>query len=130
VLFQRRNLQLGLRCAQQWARDNNDAGTSGVCAAGGAPRGVAMSEEANMIIARMRIEEIKTFYVHCGIYVAVNLVLIAINVINQDEVWWSLWALLGWGIGLLIHGLSVYGPVSILMMKWEQRKIAQLLHKD
>lgn len=89
-----------------------------------------MSEEANMMIARMRIEEIKAFYVHIGIYVAVNLALIAINVFNQDEVWWSLWALLGWGIGLIIHGLSVYGPVSNLMMKWEQRKIAQLLHKE
>ncbi len=89
-----------------------------------------MSEEANMLIARMRIEEIKQLYVHAGIYVVVNFVLICINIYNQDEVWWSLWALIGWGIGLLIHSMCIYGPVSNLMMKWEQRKIAQLLHKE
>jgi len=89
-----------------------------------------MSEEANMIIAKMRIEEIKSFYVHAGIYAIVNVLLIIINVVNQDEVWWSLWAVLGWGLGLLIHGMCVFGPVSALMMRWEQRKIAQLMHKD
>lgn len=89
-----------------------------------------MSDEANMIIAKMRIEEIKAFYVHAGIYVAVNCVLVAINLYDDDDVWWSLLAILGWGIGLAIHGMSVFGPISTLMMKWEQRKIAQLMHKD
>jgi len=89
-----------------------------------------MSEEANMIIAKMRIEEIKSFYVHAGIYAIVNVVLVAINIFNEDEVWWSLWAVLGWGLGLLIHGFAVFGPLSAIMMRWEQRKIAQLMHKD
>jgi cell division protein FtsW (lipid II flippase) len=92
--------------------------------------GVAMSEEANMIVAKMRIEEIKSFYVHAGIYVVVNILLILINVLSEDEVWWSLWTVLGWGLGLLIHSMCVFGPVSMIMMKWEQRKIAQLMHKD
>jgi hypothetical protein len=89
-----------------------------------------MSEEANMIVAKMRIEEIKAFYVHAGIYAAVNFALVAINILWEDESWWSLWAVLGWGVGLLIHGACVFGPVSMIMMKWEQRKIAQLMHKD
>ena len=89
-----------------------------------------MSEEANMIVAKMRIEEIKSFYVHVGIYAIVNMVLIIVNVFWEDEVWWSLWTVLGWGLGLFIHGMCVFGPVSMLMMKWEQRKIAQLMHKE
>jgi 2TM domain len=89
-----------------------------------------MSEEANMIIAKMRIEEIKSLYVHAGIYGIVNVVLILINVFAEDGSWWSLWALLGWGIGLAIHAACVFGPVSTFMMKWEQRKIAQLMHKE
>ncbi len=89
-----------------------------------------MSEEANMIVAKMRVEEIKSFYVHAVIYGVVNLVLISINVIEQDETWWALWALLGWGVGLMMHALAVFGPISFLMMKWEQRKIAQLMHRD
>jgi hypothetical protein len=89
-----------------------------------------MSEEANMIIAKMRIEEIKAFYVHAGIFAIVNTVLVAINLIDQDDVWWSLLAIVGWGIGLAIHAMSVFGPLSHLVMKWEQRKIAQLMHKE
>ena len=89
-----------------------------------------MSEEANLIIAKMRIEAIKAFYIHVGIYIIVNAVLVAINLYDDDDVYWSLLAILGWGIGLAIHALSVFGPVSNLMMKWEQRKIAQLMHKD
>lgn len=89
-----------------------------------------MSEEANMIIAKMRVEEIKGFYVHAGIFTVVNAVMIAVNLSDQDDVWWSLLALVGWGIGLAIHALAVFGPLSSIMMRWEQRKIAQLMHKD
>lgn len=89
-----------------------------------------MSEEANMIVAKLRIEEIKQLYVHAGIYIVVNLVLIGINVSNGDEVMWSLWALFGWGIGLAIHAMCVFGPIAGWVERWEQRKIAQLMHKD
>ena len=89
-----------------------------------------MSEEANMIVAKMRVDEIKAFYVHVGIFIAVNTVLVIINVLDEDDVWWSLLALVGWGIGLAIHAMSIFGPLSGLMMKWEQRKIAQLMHKE
>jgi hypothetical protein len=31
-----------------------------------------MSEDANLMIAKLRVEEIKAFYVHAGIYAAVR----------------------------------------------------------
>lgn len=89
-----------------------------------------MSEKPNLIMAKMRIEVLKGFYIHAGIYVLVNLLLITINVVSGDDVWWSLWALLGWGLGLFVHALFIFSPLSGMMVKWEQRKIAQLMQKD
>lgn len=89
-----------------------------------------MSEEANLMVAKLRIEEIKAFYVHAGIFVGVNAMLFIINWATRDEGWWAQWALLGWGTGLAIHALSVFGPRSQAMMAWEKRKLAQLMSKN
>lgn len=89
-----------------------------------------MSEEANLMVAKLRVEEIKAFYVHGGIFVGVNAMLFIINWVTRDEGWWAQWALLGWGIGLVIHAFSVFGPRSQAMMAWEKRKLAQLMSKN
>lgn len=89
-----------------------------------------MSEEANLMVAKLRVEEIKAFYVHAGIFVGVNAALFFINWMTHDDGWWAQWALLGWGIGLAIHAFSVFGPRSQAMMAWEKRKLAQLMSKN
>jgi hypothetical protein len=89
-----------------------------------------MSEDANLMIAKLRVEEIKAFYVHAGIYAAVNAALVFINWIEHDDGWWAPWVLIGWGIGLVIHAISVFGPRTQAMMAWEKRKLAQLMSKN
>ena len=42
--------------------------------------------------------------------------------------WWSVWALLGWGLGIVIHGLVVWlNRPSLASSTWEQRKIERML---
>lgn len=48
------------------------------------------------------------FYLHLAIYVATNIVLIAINFATTPQHLWFWWPLLGWGIGLFFHGLAVF----------------------
>jgi uncharacterized membrane protein len=48
------------------------------------------------------------FQIHLAAYVAVNLLLIAINLLTTPTVLWFFWPLLGWGIGILAHGAAVY----------------------
>jgi uncharacterized membrane protein len=91
---------------------------------------LTVSEEANLMVAKLRVEEIKAFYVHAGIFVGVNAALFFINWMTHDDGWWAQWALLGWGIGLAIHAFSVFGPRSQAMMAWEKRKLAQLMSKN
>jgi 2TM domain len=41
--------------------------------------------------------------------------------------WWVQWPLLGWGMGIMFHGLLVFSPVRFLSREWERRKIEERL---
>ena len=49
------------------------------------------------------------FRIHLAAYVLVNALLIAINLIFTPNTLWFYWPLLGWGIGILAHGLAEAG---------------------
>ena len=53
------------------------------------------------------------FYAHLTIYVIVNGVLLALNLIAGGPAW-AVWPLLGWGLGLAYHGWVVFvgSPVA------------------
>jgi hypothetical protein len=57
--------------------------------------------------AQSRAKELRDFYTHATVYVLVNIGLFVINVLTGGG-WWFYWPLLGWGIGLGIHALSVF----------------------
>jgi hypothetical protein len=48
------------------------------------------------------------FFFHFSAFVLVNVILIAVNLLLTPDKIWFYWPLLGWGIGILAHGLSVY----------------------
>jgi hypothetical protein len=56
------------------------------------------------------------FYIHLTAYVAVNTLLVAINLATSTEHLWFKWPLLGWGVGVLVHAIVTFaltkGPVS------------------
>ena len=49
------------------------------------------------------------FRIHLLVYLVVNTGLFAINMMTSRNYMWFAWPLFGWGIGLLAHGLAVYG---------------------
>lgn len=87
-------------------------------------------------IAAKRVKRIKGFYVHLLVYILVNIFIIAGNSIrnsNNDPLFWN-WQTFStaffWGIGLLTHGLSVFGKNLLFSSNWEQKKIQELMDKD
>lgn len=58
--------------------------------------------------AKKRAEAKFGFYVHLTIYVAVNIVLIIVNLSTSPEYPWFIWPLIGWGIGVFFHALWVF----------------------
>ena len=47
-------------------------------------------------------------YIHATVYVAVNVLLITINLSTATGRLWFQWPLLGWGIGLLAHAAAAF----------------------
>ena len=58
-----------------------------------------------------------------GIFVAVILVLVAIDAATGPD-WWVQWPFLGWGVGLLAHAYGVFCGSPDLLANWEARKVA------
>ncbi len=78
--------------------------------------------------AEKRVEELRGFYVHCIVYVAVNGLLLCLNYFQSPGHWWFQWPLLGWGIGLAMNGLSVWKN-GLFGEAWKERKVEELMRK-
>ena len=52
--------------------------------------------------------ETKGFMIHLAAYIAVNAVLILINLSLDPKDLWFVWPLFGWGIGIGAHGLALF----------------------
>lgn len=87
-------------------------------------------------LALKRVKRIKGFYVHALVYVLVNLFIIA-NSYRKSSFdsgdffrWETFSTAFLWGIGLLIHGLSVFGRNLFFGQNWEEKKIKELIDKE
>jgi len=52
------------------------------------------------------------FQIHLGVYIAVNSLLIVIDLMGSPGKIWFFWPLLGWGIGIVSHAAAVYFAVK------------------
>jgi hypothetical protein len=57
--------------------------------------------------AKRRVARKMGFYIHATVYVLVNLGLWAIATVTGRGPW-NVWPLLGWGVGLAIHGIVTF----------------------
>lgn len=87
-------------------------------------------KQENYEKAKKRVEEIRSFYSHLFVYLAVNMGLFLLNIITSPRHLWFYWPLIGWGIGLSIHGLSVFGTQRLLGKDWEEKKIKEIMEKE
>lgn len=82
------------------------------------------------IKALKRVEEIKGFYGNLAAYVVVNIVLMIINLATSPEYLWFFWPMLGWGVGVLFHGLKTFNYMPFLGKDWEERKLKQFMDEE
>ena len=80
--------------------------------------------------AREYVDSIKDFYKHLASFVVVIGFLTALNLITSPESLWVLWVVFGWGIGLTLHGVSVFMWSSVKAMKWENEMIEKLVDES
>jgi hypothetical protein len=80
--------------------------------------------------AKKRVDEIKGFYGNLVSYIVVNMGLLALNLLTSPNHLWFYWPMLGWGIGVIIHGMKVFNFMPFLGKDWEERKIKEFMEKD
>ncbi len=51
------------------------------------------------------------------------------NLVNSPDYWWFFYPLLGWGIGLGSHGISIIAS-GRFGSEWEKKKIQEYMDKD
>ena len=59
-------------------------------------------------LARRRAGAKLGWYIHATVYVLVNLLVFSISQYGFGHRPWSVFPLLGWGLGLALHGISVF----------------------
>ena len=79
--------------------------------------------------AKKRVAALRGFYVHLGVYVLVNLLLFLINITASPDSLWYFWPLLGWGLAVVVHALSVFGSGSLFGAAWEAKKIREIMEE-
>lgn len=68
-----------------------------------------MTDDVELRRLAIRRADMKlAFRSHLMAYVLVNAALVAINLITSPEYFWAIWPMMGWGIGLAAHGMTVY----------------------
>lgn len=88
------------------------------------------NEQKMYLKAQKRVEDIKGFYGHLTSFIVVNIGLITLNLGTSPKHLWFLYPLIGWGVGLMAHGMSVFNYMPFLNSDWEERKIRELMEKD
>ncbi len=76
--------------------------------------------------AKKRMKEIKSFYGNLIAYCIIIPFLTIVNLITSPKNIWFIWPMLGWGMGLVAHGMGAFAVGK----NWEEKKIKELMEKD
>ncbi|MCG8366064.1 MAG: 2TM domain-containing protein [Pseudanabaenales cyanobacterium] len=83
-------------------------------------RGVAQDQQTFDAYRRQKFQH------HLVRYIAVNLFLLLLNLLIGEGFSWSLYVLLGWGLGLALHAWSTFQPKGFKyeeeFQKWRRRR--------
>ena len=79
--------------------------------------------------AKERVENIKGFY---GNLIAYCIIIPCLAFLNYKTTSfpWIIFPVVGWGFGLLTHGMEAFGYHPIWGKRWEERKLRELMERD
>jgi transcriptional regulator with XRE-family HTH domain len=82
---------------------------------------------ADEALAFAQVRKLKGFYLHLAQYVVVVTLLLGINLWTRPKYLWVGWVAMGWGIGVLFHGLRVFERYSPFGAEWEKKQVEKRL---
>jgi len=79
--------------------------------------------------AIQQVKEIKGFYTHLVQFVVIVTALAFINHMTSPGHYWVIWVIIGWGAGIVAHGLTAFEMFSIFSASWEKRQIEKRINR-
>jgi len=88
---------------------------------------VSTPEQTEVFLAFRQVRKLRGLYSHIISYVVVMSGIAAINLILMPRVIWFIYPLLGWGIGIISHAVSVLNVLPWFGPEWERRQVERRL---
>ncbi|HBK71581.1 MAG TPA: hypothetical protein DDZ39_08010 [Flavobacteriaceae bacterium] len=93
------------------------------------------TQEKRYLKAKEQVKKLKEFYIHLSVYIIINVGLLLLIYSGYDvkRNFWnygSFFTPLGWGLGLAIHAIVVFGPNLAFIKHWENRKLNQFINEE
>jgi transcriptional regulator with XRE-family HTH domain len=82
------------------------------------------SQEA---LALAHVRRVKGFYIHLMQYGVTIAVLAVANILLYPRYFWIGWVALGWGLGVLAHGLKAFDAIPFMSGAWERKAVERYL---
>ena len=79
------------------------------------------------VLALAYVRRVKKFYLHLGEFVLIMGAIFALNLYFTPNYLWSLWLLVCWVIGIVVHGLKTFNRIPIWNGEWERRQVERRL---
>jgi transcriptional regulator with XRE-family HTH domain len=73
------------------------------------------------------VEGIKAFYQNLFSFIITISCLTVLNLVISPNYFWVVWCIMGWGIGLILHGIHAFELFSLFSPKWEKAQIEKRL---
>lgn len=75
--------------------------------------------------ARERAEAKYRFFVHAGVYAAIMILLVVVNLVTAPREIWFVWPLIGWGFAVALHGVRVFllADKNVVIDKLTEREL-------
>ena len=77
--------------------------------------------------AKKKVEARMSFYTHLVVYLLVITTLTILNLTVAGDYFWAMWPMIGWGSGLIVHGLFTF--VFDAQSSLKERLIAKEIQK-
>jgi hypothetical protein len=98
-----------------------------------------MDQESAYARAKEKVQRLRGFYKHLAVYLIVNGFIYGLHIIRNFDIEvlnldirviipQGIW--LYWGIGLVIHAISVFGFRRLFSKNWEENKINQYMEDE
>jgi sensor histidine kinase YesM len=79
--------------------------------------------------ARKKVRDMRAFYFSALSYAVIIPIFWIVNLSMGGPVW-AHWPMIGWGIGLIIQGLSIFARGTVFGAEWEERKVEELMARE